>query len=119
MSLRTMFDSDRAPDADLSIDIDLGREQFRATVRRTALDLRRSPAMAEAGPTRTGETDRADAKIVATPHAFIELVYSGRPTAEHVAAGTVTVDGDTAAVERFVACFSLPNPATLPPQESS
>jgi ubiquinone biosynthesis protein UbiJ len=60
-----------------------------------------------------GSAERPDATIEADSATLAELVYSGRPLAEALRSGDVKIEGDEAAVERFLDLFPLPEPAAL------
>ncbi|WP_448615096.1 winged helix-turn-helix transcriptional regulator [Modestobacter sp. URMC 112] len=55
-----------------------------------------------------GSAPSPDACLAGTPEALAALVYGGRPLADAVSTGEVTVTGDLAAAERFLGLFTLP-----------
>jgi ubiquinone biosynthesis protein UbiJ len=57
--------------------------------------------------------ERPDAIIEADPATLGELVYQDRRLAEALRSGDVKIEGDRAAVERFLTLFTLPEPAAL------
>ncbi|WP_165987361.1 helix-turn-helix domain-containing protein [Streptomyces sp. YIM 98790] len=99
LSLRTNFDPGRAAGADLLLELRIGEHRFRATVAGGEFEV--IPGRAE-GP---------HAVLDGGPKTLASLVYGGRPVADAEAAGELTVSGDRAAVERFLNCFTLPEPA--------
>jgi ubiquinone biosynthesis protein UbiJ len=58
-----------------------------------------------------GSAEKPDATIETDAGTLAALVYEGRELAEALRAGEVKIEGDEAAVERFVTLFPLPEPA--------
>jgi DNA-binding HxlR family transcriptional regulator len=55
--------------------------------------------------------DQADATIDTDLRTLDRVLWGGRPLADAQRAGTMTIEGDAAAVERFVRLFPAPEPA--------
>ena len=97
LSLRTMIDRAAAREFDATVGFTVSGESFLAELRDGAMPVRR----AEPGP--------ADAWLSAdAPLPLLRVVYGKQPLAEALRAGEVTLAGDQAIAERFVALFSLP-----------
>ena len=58
-----------------------------------------------------GGADQADATIDTDPGTLDSVLWGGRPLADAQRSGRMTIEGDTAAVERFVRLFPAPEPA--------
>jgi alkyl sulfatase BDS1-like metallo-beta-lactamase superfamily hydrolase len=58
-----------------------------------------------------GSADQASAAIDTDPDTLSAVLWGGRSLADARRSGTMTIDGDEAAVERFVRLFPLPEPA--------
>ncbi len=93
LALRTTFDPAAAGDLDLEIVLQIGDDPVAVTVRDRTITMVRGAAR-DAATTVRGDVPGVRA-----------MVYRGATVAEAVAAGTVTVDGDTAAVQRLVAAL--------------
>jgi DNA-binding HxlR family transcriptional regulator len=94
LALHAAFDSAAVPGLDASYELHLGEEPFAISVRDGALAVRRGPA---ADPDLTLRTDQV---------ALIRLLGGERDAGEAIAAGDLTIDGPSDALERFVAAFS-------------
>jgi DNA-binding HxlR family transcriptional regulator len=104
MNLETMFVPDRAAGLEISLGLRLGEESFRLVVADGELTVERGdPA------------DDADARIDTAPMTLVGLLYYGEDLARAEKAGTVTVEGDRAAVKSFIEMFELPEPVQLEP----
>jgi hypothetical protein len=101
LSFRTMFDPDAAEDLEASYELRMGEESFRAEVTGGSFEVER------------GSAERPDATIEADSNTLAGLIYDGRPLSEALHSGDVKVEGDEAAVERFLTLFPLPEPAEL------
>jgi DNA-binding HxlR family transcriptional regulator len=101
LALRTMFDAEAAADFSATYELRLGESRFRAVVADGQFDACRA------------EPEAPDATIEAEPTVFVQLVFGGRPLDEAERAGDVTLEGDRAAVERFLGLFELPEPVEL------
>ena len=99
LSLRTMFDPERAEDLRAVYELRLGDERFRAQVADGRFEIAR------------GGAERPDAAIETDHASLAALAYGGRDLGEAMRSGDVTVDGDRSAVGRFLTLFPLPEPA--------
>lgn len=102
LSLRTLFDPALAGDFAACFELRLGDERFRAEVADGALRLER------------GEADEADATVTTDHATLLALAHRRRDLAGAMRSGDVEIEGDEAAFERFVALFTLPEPAPVP-----
>ena len=100
LSFRTMFDPLAANGLTASYELRLGEDRFRAEVADGRFEIVR------------GAAERPDATIETDAGSLAALVYEGRQLAEAVRSGDVKIEGDESAVERFLALFPLPKPAT-------
>ena len=102
LSFRTMFDARAAQGLEASYELRLGEQIFRAEVGEGRLEIERG---------------RVEEKKGAPPDAIIEseastlgaLVYEGRSLGEALGTGEIRIiEGEEAAVERFMTLFALP-----------
>jgi DNA-binding HxlR family transcriptional regulator/putative sterol carrier protein len=100
LSFRTMFDPRAAEGLEASYELVLGEERFRAEVAEGRFEVVR------------GVAEQPDATIETDPATLAALVYEGRPLAEALRTGDIRIEGDEAAVERLLALFPLPEPAS-------
>jgi putative sterol carrier protein len=96
-----MFDPGAAEGFEAIYELRMGEDRFRAEVSGDSFEVER------------GSVERPDAIIEADPATLGELVYQDRPLAEALRSGDVKIEGDDAAVERFLTLFTLPEPAAL------
>jgi DNA-binding HxlR family transcriptional regulator len=97
LSMRTMIDHAAAREFDATVGFTVSGESFLAELRDGAMPVRR----AEPGP--------ADAWLSAeAPLPLLRVIYGKQPLGEAIAAGAVSLTGDQAIAERFLALFSLP-----------
>jgi DNA-binding HxlR family transcriptional regulator len=101
LSFRTMFDPGAAEGLEASYELRMGEDRFRAEVFGGNLEVER------------GSAERPDATIEGDSTTLAGLVYEGRSLAEALRSGDVKIEGDEAAVERFLTLFPLPEPAAL------
>lgn len=101
LSFRTMFDPAAAEGLEASYELRLEEDRFRARVSGGSFEVER------------GNSGRPDAIIEADSATLAKLVYEGRPLAEALSSGDMKVQGDEAAIERFLTLFPLPEPAAL------
>lgn len=94
LSLKTMFDADRAKGLDLDLGFALGEDRFRVQVRDGRLDIER------------GGADAAAILITAAPEAVAMAIYA--PGGD---LGTLVERGEPATARRFAALFELPDKA--------
>jgi DNA-binding HxlR family transcriptional regulator/putative sterol carrier protein len=99
LSFRTMFDPQAAEGLNASYELRLGEDRFRAVVAEGRFEVTR------------GGADRPDATIEADPATLAALVYDGRQLDEALRSGDLKIEGEQSAVARFLALFSLPEPA--------
>jgi DNA-binding HxlR family transcriptional regulator len=102
LALRSRFDPGAADGLRAGYELRLGEDRFRMTVADDAIEVAR------------GAADRADATIATDPGTLAAVLWGGRPLADAQRAGTITIEGDPAAVERFVRLFPMPAPAAAP-----
>jgi DNA-binding HxlR family transcriptional regulator/putative sterol carrier protein len=99
LSFRTMFAPHAAEGLRASYELRLGEDVFGAVVDDGRFEIAR------------GSAEKPDATIETDAATLAALVYEGRELAEALRAGEVKIEGDEAAVERFVRLFPLPEPA--------
>jgi DNA-binding HxlR family transcriptional regulator len=99
LSFRTMFDPRAAEGLKASYELRLGEDVFVAVVDGGRFEIAR------------GSAEKPDVTIETDAATLAALVYEGRELAEALRAGEVKIEGDEAAVERFVRLFPLPEPA--------
>src|ERR671912_704041 len=96
LSFRTMFDAGAAEGLEASYELRMGEDRFRAEVTGGSFEVER------------GGAERPDAIIEADSATLAELVYEGRDLEEALRSGDVRIEGDEAAVERFITPFPRP-----------
>lgn len=99
LSFRTMFDPEVAEGVNASYELRFGEDRFRAEVADGRFEAER------------GVADHPDAIVEADSGTLASLVYAGRDLAEALRSGDMRIEGDKAAVERFLGLFPLPAPA--------
>ncbi|MBD0357310.1 MAG: transcriptional regulator [Rubrobacter sp.] len=99
LSFRTMFAPHTAEGLRASYELRLGEDVFVAVVDDGRFEIAR------------GSAEKPDATIETDAATLAALIYEGRELAEALSAGEVKIEGDEAAVERFVRLFPLPEPA--------
>jgi DNA-binding HxlR family transcriptional regulator len=99
VSLRTLFDPERAGDLDAAIQLELGEHRFRVTIAGGEIVAER------------GELTAPDATIDTDAPTLLALLHGRRELDEALAAGEVELDGDRDLVTRFLGLFPLPAPA--------
>jgi DNA-binding HxlR family transcriptional regulator len=98
LSLRTMIDREAARQFDATVGFTVSGESFVAELRDGTMPVRR----VEPGVP-------ADAWLSAeAPLPLLRVIYGKQPLGEALRAGAVSLAGDQALAERFVALFSLP-----------
>ena len=100
LTFRTMFDPRAADGLRASYQLRLGEDSFHAEVADGGFEVVR------------GVAERPDAIIDANPGTLAALVYDGRQLTEALRSGDLKIEGDEAAVARFLGLFPLPEPAT-------
>ncbi len=101
LSLRTMFDAQAAEGLEASYELRLGEEIFRAEVEEGRMEVERGSV----------EKGAPDAIIESEASTLAALVYEGRSLAEALGSGGIRIEGEGAAVARFLTLFALPEPA--------
>lgn len=96
LSLRTMFEPDRAVDVDVTLGLTFGEERFAVRVRRGVLEADR------------GEASSPDVTVSGRPDAFAGLIYGFLELEALERDGVLTVQGDRAALARFITLWALP-----------
>lgn len=99
LSFRAMFDEDAAAGLDARYELRMGAYRFDARIDDGQLKIGR------------GNADRPDAIIESDPDTLAAIAYDGRKLDEALRAGDVTIEGNKAAVKRFLSLFTLPEPA--------
>ena len=99
VSLRTLFDAERAGDFAARVELRLAGERFRVVV---------ADGSVEAG---RGELPDPDAVIEADPRTLLDVLHGHRRLADALAAGSMRISGDKRAAKRFTGLFPLPAPA--------
>ena len=102
VSLATLFDPVLAGDLEASLELRMGEDVFRAVVASGEIDARR------------GAPPAPDAILTLEPGSLIALIHGEISVADAVASGSLAIEGDREAVERFVGLFPLPEPAAVP-----
>jgi DNA-binding HxlR family transcriptional regulator len=96
LALETFFDGEAAGDLRARYELRVGENTFRVRVADGAIALER------------GTTDDPDATIAADASTLSAVIWNGRDLSEALRAGDVTIEGDRAAVERFLTLFPTP-----------
>lgn len=96
LSLRTMFDRDRARGLDAMIGFQFGEDVYRARVSAEGLAIER------------GAPEGAKVVFEGDPTAFCAAVHGGVPFEELEARGALAVTGDRKLARRFATLFPLP-----------
>jgi DNA-binding HxlR family transcriptional regulator len=99
LALRARFDPGAAHGLRAGYELRLGEDRFRVEVADDQIDVAR------------GGADQADATIDTDPGTLDAVLWKGRPLADAQRSGKLMIEGDKAAVERFVRLFPVPEPA--------
>jgi DNA-binding HxlR family transcriptional regulator len=99
LSFDAMIDAERAAGLDMRIAFRFGAESFVGTIRDGGFTVVRE------------DIAQADFTVTGDPRALAGAVYGGQPIAALEAAGVLAIEGDRAALARFVTLFPLPAPA--------
>jgi len=100
VSLRTLFDAERAGDFAARVELRLGAERFRVAIADGTVDAGR------------GEMPDAQAVIEADPPMMLlEVLHGHRRLADALAAETIRISGDKRMAKRFMTLFPLPQAA--------
>ena len=101
LALRARFDPGAAHGLRAGYELRLGEDRFGIEVADDEITAAR------------GDAHRADATIDTDPDTLNAVLWRGRSLADAQRSGTMTIEGDEAAVERFVALIPIPEPATV------
>jgi DNA-binding HxlR family transcriptional regulator len=99
LALLARFDSGAARGLRADYELRLGEDRFRIQVADDEIELAR------------GAADQVDAAIDTDPDTLGAVLWEGRSLADAQRSGTMTIEGDRAAVDRFVRLFPMPEPA--------
>jgi DNA-binding HxlR family transcriptional regulator/putative sterol carrier protein len=99
LALRARFNSGAADGLRARYELRLGDDLFRVSVAEGEIEVAR------------GSADRPDATIDSDPDTLNAVLWGGRSLAEAKRSGSLTIEGDKAAAERFVRLFPTPEPA--------
>ncbi|KQQ85970.1 winged helix-turn-helix transcriptional regulator [Aureimonas sp. Leaf324] len=102
LSLRTMFEPERADGFAGRIGFRLGREALLAVVAEGGIEV------------AAGSVEGADAVLIGEPRAVAATIYGGQSLETLEAAGVLAVEGDRETARRFTTFFPLPEKAPLP-----
>jgi DNA-binding HxlR family transcriptional regulator len=100
LALRALFDSGAAHGLRAGYALRLGEDRFRIEVADDRIEVAR------------GDADQVDATIDTDPDTINAVLWRGQSLADAQRSGKLTIDGDKAAVERFVRLFPMPEPAS-------
>jgi DNA-binding HxlR family transcriptional regulator/putative sterol carrier protein len=96
LALRSRFDANTARGLRARYELRFGDDRFGVEVGGDAIVVAR------------GSAERADATIDSDPDTLAAVLWGGRPLADAQRSGRMTIQGDKAAVERFVRLFPMP-----------
>ena len=99
LALRGLFDPGAANGQRARYELRLGEDRFRIELADEEIEVAR------------GGADQADATIGTDPGTLDAVLWGGLPLADAQRSGKMTIEGDKAAVERFVRLFPMPEPA--------
>jgi DNA-binding HxlR family transcriptional regulator len=99
LALRARFDSGAAGGLRAGYELRLGEDRFRIEVADDELEIAR------------GGADQPDATIDTDNDTLNAVLWEGRSLADAQRSGRMTIQGDTASVERFARLFPMPEPA--------
>jgi DNA-binding HxlR family transcriptional regulator/putative sterol carrier protein len=99
LALRARFDSGAAHGLRASYELRFGEDRFRIEVADDEIETAR------------GGAHQADATIDTDPGTLDAVLWGGQSLAGAQRSGRMTIEGDMAATERFVALFPMPEPA--------
>ena len=98
LALRSRFDADAARGLGARYELRLGEDRFGIEVRGDEIEVAR------------GSAERADATIDSDPDTLAAVLWGGQPLADAQRSGRMTIEGDKAAVKRFLRLFPMPEP---------
>jgi DNA-binding HxlR family transcriptional regulator/putative sterol carrier protein len=99
LALRARFDAGAARGLRAGYELRLGEDRFRIEVANDQIEVAR------------GDAPQPDATIDTDPDTLNAVLWGGRSLADAQRSGKMTLEGDKAAVKRFVALFPKPDPA--------
>jgi len=99
VSLRTLFDAERAGDFAARVELRLAGERFRVVIADGSVEARR------------GELPDPDTVIEADPRTLLDVLHGHRRLADALASGAMHVSGNKRTARRFTELFPLPAPA--------
>jgi DNA-binding HxlR family transcriptional regulator/putative sterol carrier protein len=99
LALRGRFDPGAAHGLRASYELRLGEDRFRIEVADDEIEAAR------------GGADHADATIDTDPDTLDAVLWGSRSLADAQRSGKMRIEGDKAAVERFIRLFPVPEPA--------
>lgn len=98
LSLRTLFVPERAAGLDVTLQLVLDEQPFRAHLAHGGLDIER------------GEVRDPDVTVRCSPTTLAGVVHTGMPVADAQARGLFVLDGDAAALQSLVDSVQMPEP---------
>ena len=99
VSLRTLFDPERAGDLDAVVQLRFEGGSFAADIGGGAIEVSRN------------EIASPDATIVADPGTFLDVLHGRRELDDALRSGELRFEGDEELATRFTTLFPLPEPA--------
>jgi DNA-binding HxlR family transcriptional regulator len=102
LSFHAMFDAEAAAGLEARYELRFGDDHFDAQIAQGQIRIVR------------GAVKSPDAVIAADPNALASLAYDGRKLSDALRAGDLKIEGDKAAVKRFLTLFPLPASAPGP-----
>ena len=103
LALRARFDPGAAHGLRASYELRLGEDHFRIDVADDRIQVAR------------GSADQPDATIDTDPDTINAVLWGDQSLADAQRSGTITIEGNTTAVERFLRLFPMPEPAAVSP----
>jgi ubiquinone biosynthesis protein UbiJ len=100
LALRSRFDSGAAPGLRARYELRLGEDHFRIEIADDEIEVAH------------GGAAQADATIDTDPNTLASVLWGGQPLRAAQRSGKMTIQGDKAAVERFIRLFPMPQPTT-------
>jgi DNA-binding HxlR family transcriptional regulator len=101
LALRTRFDSRAAHELRANYELRLGDDRFRIEVADNQIEIAR------------GGVDQADGTIDTDPGTLDAVLWRDRPLTDAQRSARMTIEGDKAAVERFLRLFPMPEPSAV------
>jgi DNA-binding HxlR family transcriptional regulator/putative sterol carrier protein len=103
LALRARFDPGATHALHASYELRLGEDSFQIEVADDQIEVAR------------GAARQADATIDTDPDTLNAVLWKGRQLTDAQRSGKMTIEGDKAAVKRFVRLFPMPEPAAVSP----